>query len=347
MPTDVYAAPPELATVQAESIRMAEEVLRDIVQFNSKNSINGERIIQDVNLLLHHLNSEKFCEFLKCLCENLFQCLKLGNNFVMPSQIREKYVINTAVFMCDLDRRSRLMCMLTELLNFPQHKLDVLLTAIVRRFSQKVIAFILHWLQHGEGSPIVKFASLYRVNDQSTECLEFKQIMHYVGGANVKKVLKNCLQLKHPTDQSTRIVTVIKSRFIAGDEAEAPDAVLMEWTISQDRGKLIKISAQALDFFVYLGKTVQALEHLDGSLWIDEVIEKVSDSPHLIILWDGIVKDSLSQEESFQLLYALCHHFCITWRNGIISRRMDEICRTNCKTDKFGKDGVAFRAKLV
>jgi len=74
-----------------------------------------------------------------------------------------------------------------------------------------------------------------------------------------------------------------------------------------------------------LGRIVKPLERVDGSLILDEVMQKVASSTELRDLWDRLVQDTLLPEESFKLLHALCYHFCVTWRAGIISRRKDEL----------------------
>ena len=52
------------------------------------------------------------------------------------------------------------------------------------------------------------------------------------------------------------------------------------------------------------------------------------------------------EKESFKLLHASnSMQFCVTWRNGIIGRRQDEMA-VHKEAQKFGTGGVAFRATL-
>lgn len=120
----------------------------------------------------------------------------------------------------------------------------------------------------------------------------------------------------------------------------------MEWTLAQDRGKLIKINDSALNFFFELSTIAKCLEHSNGSLYVDEVIEKLSSSPKIIFLWEELVKDTLPKHLQFRLLHSLCTYFCNTWRSGIVSRRMDEL-QSKKHAQTLGTSGVNFRSKVV
>jgi len=56
----------------------------------------------------------------------------------------------------------------------------------------------------------------------------------------------------------------IKEVFLSGESAKAPDDDIIAWTKAQDRGKLLNISENALNFFVRLGGVVKPLERFDG-----------------------------------------------------------------------------------
>jgi len=188
------------------------------------------------------------------------------------------------------------------------------------------------------------FGNRYAATHQSTQSLDFKQNMHYIGGSNVKSVLRHALTIKHKNEEWKKVLSTIRSNFVISELSEAPDAELMAWTTAVDRGKLTKISAKALEFFVQLGREVKPLERLDGSLINDEVIQTITKSAYLLLRWDEL-KGSLNEKESFKLLHALTHHFCVTWRNGIIGRRHDEMALSK-EAQKFGTGGISFRSRL-
>lgn len=182
----------------------------------------------------------------------------------------------------------------------------------LRDFSTQLLSYFIHYmLTDGEDVSNVPISARFVISGQPTDTLDFKQVIHYIGGANVKCILRTALRIKNPNCEWTRIIDAIKKYFIVGESACAPDATLMEWTLDQDRGGLIKISAPFLDFFVELGTAVNILEHTDGSLFVDEVMNTVTSSGKLIRLWDEALKGSLPSDESFKLLHAVVLTFVI------------------------------------
>ena len=89
---------------------------------------------------------------------------------------------------------------------------------------------------------------------------------------------------------------------------------------------------------------MKPLERLDGSILSDQVLDVVCNSPSILARWDKL-KGILSEQQSFKLLHAITCHFCVTWRNGVIGRRHDELSMAKT-AQKHGTGGVAFRAKL-
>jgi hypothetical protein len=174
------------------------------------------------------------------------------------------------------------------------------------------------------------------------------QTLHYVGGSNVKSILKTAYRIKNRTPEWRRVVAAIRSYLLSSDLSAAPESEIIEWTKEQSRGGLSFISDNLFKFMLELSESVKILEHMDGSLYTDEVIDKVASSGSLIRLWDVVLQGSLPTDESFKLLHALCSHFCNTWRNGIISRRLNELCdnRESVGGAKHGQSGVAFRATI-
>jgi hypothetical protein len=224
--------------------------------------------------------------------------------------------------------------------------IDFFLTAVMRHMSNKLLAFIAHWLAHGKDSPIVMSASLYSETKQSLHSMEFKQTLHYTAGANVKSILRCAWRKWGQNDECKAVIKTLRDNFLVGGPQDAADNEFMAWTLCQDRGKLIKINDQALSFFLELSAIVQPLEHFDGCLHVEEVMEKIASYPKIIYLWGELVKDTLAKELSFKLLHSLVTCFCNTWRSGIISRRMDEL-QSSKTADALGTSGVAFRPKVV
>lgn len=282
------------------------------------------------------------------MCEIFMSCFSEVKDFFLLSKLTETYLNNGAIKCGDVEVRNSLLVALSPLVGTPLA--SMLLSSIMRHFSQLLLAFILRVMSQGENGDPSLLGTRYANRTESTSSDEFKQTMHFVGGANIKKILRVSLRLRNPDDKSLAIIDTIRSTFLVVDLAEDTDEVLMAWTESQDRGGLCKINTNVLEFFVQLGRTIQPLERADGSLLASEVIETVSSSYEVISLWDEIIGGKLNGEVSFELLHELVCHFCVTYRNGIISRRLDEwACDQSQKgkSQKHGTGGVSFRARFA
>lgn len=219
---------------------------------------------------------------------------------------------------------------------------------LIRQLGSEVLSFYIHFrINNGEdNASTVPLGERFVIKSQPTDTLDFKQTMHYVGGANVKSILRSPTGIKNPNHVWLRVIDVVKNHFLITELATAPKAELIAWTESVDRGGLTKINAKLLDFFVELGATVKVLEHFDGSLYVEEVLQKVADNSKLVCLWSEILKGSLPEVQSLKLLHNLCTYFCNTWRKGIVGRRLDEISASQSVGAKHGMAGVAFRTTI-
>ncbi|XP_034237898.1 uncharacterized protein LOC117643253 [Thrips palmi] len=283
----------------------------------------------------------------KSICDRLLDFLKIKSDFLFPSAFAGAFLTNLSVVVVDRPLRASIQCSLSILAEMSNDVSNVFVTMFIRNFAEKLLAYMLRVLSKGIGSSFVPLEQQYAVTNQSTCSTEFKQNMHFIGGSNVKSILRSALRIKHRNEEWQRLIATIKEQFVVSDFACAPDSELMAWTESVDRGRLTKISKKALVFFVHLGIEVKPLERRDGSLLNEEVIEKIMSSPgspSLLLRWDEL-KGSLTERESYKLMLSLTHQFCISWRNGIIGRREDERAASK-GGQKFGTGGVSFRANL-
>lgn len=281
----------------------------------------------------------------KTLCEKLLSFLQVKSDFLLPSDFACAFLKNSSAVVVDRSLRESILCDFLKVAEISSDISNVFVTCFIRNFAAKLLAYVLRVFGKGVGYDFVPLEEQYAVTHQSTGSTEFKQNMHYIGGSNVKSILRKALKIKHRNEEWQRLVDTLKTQFIVSELACAPDSELMAWTESVDRGRLTKISKKALDFFVQLGIEVKPLERSDGSVLTEEVIEKVFTSPSLLLRWDEL-KGSLTETESYKLMLSLAHQFCITWRNGVIGRREDERAVSKVQS-KFGTGGVSFRANLA
>lgn len=299
---------------------------------------------------LHEFRSSEVLEpIFKNLCESLLDFLPNTSGFLYPSSFACAFLAHHSLVVLDQNLRSSLssaILILTDVEGLLGNSAacNILVTNIIMKFGSKLLAHILRTMCKGVGGTHIPQEERYAVTYQSVLSVDFKQNMHYIGGSNVKSILRTALRVKHRNEEWQRVIATIKNNFIISEFAAAPDAELIAWTETIDRGRLTKISDKALSFFVELGTEVKPLERLDGSLMNDEVFEKMVCSPALLLRWDEL-KGNLTEKESFKLLHAIISQFSVTWRNGIIGRRQDELAVQKA-AKKFGTGGVAFRSRM-
>lgn len=292
--------------------------------------------------------SEKLKTFLGTLCKCLYACFQKGSKFLLPSHLRCAFLRNVSQLMVNNEVKGQLRLELIAALEITDETIDLnfFLISFVRKFSNKILAFILHWMVHDDSSPIKQCE--YAITKQSTDSKEYKELMHFIGGANIKSVLRCAWRNWGSNDDCKSVIKTVRANFLvsSSDDVNSADEIFMEWTAAQDRGKLLKINSKALQFFIVLGSIVKPLEHFDGSLILNEVVDKISEHPQILLMWEELIAETLSKKVSFKLLYSLVEYFCNTWRSGIVRRRMDEI-QGVVTAEPLGTKGIAFRPKVV
>lgn len=350
--SDALTKAPSLEELIGQSERLCIEILHEIMlSYKDGTSRLEKQLIFCSSKMLDNISTEYSTAFIESLTGALYACFALGNKFVLPSHLREVYMKGSAILMANKEKKEDLHVKLLSAIDSEECDRDInfFLTTFMRKFSLKVLAYIFHWLVNGEDSPIQLSEKKYIKIKQNLDTVDFKQTLHYTAGSNVKSVLRNAWRKWRGHDEGQAVIKTIRENFLIddGDAAKAaPDEEFMEWTLAQDRGKLIKINDLALNFFFELATIVKCLEHFDGSLYVDEVIQKFSSHPKILFLWEELVKETLPKQLQFRLLHSLCTYFCNTWRSGIISRRMDEM-QSRKQAQTLGTSGVNFRSKVV
>lgn len=332
-------------------LQESEDMMLQTLQDCKKNQTNvgfGPQIQNACTALIIKSDSSEWKSVVSSVTSALYKCIVSGQQhklFTLPSVMKEKFCKSTANYVRNVEERAKLKSYLQDIISEYSQVFDLLIPVILRTYSYKLLAFTLRSINNYGKENTARLSETYTETSQKTDDLDFKQNMHYIGGSNIKSIVRKFYRLKHPKAADFKFILAVKERFLIGEFCGSADANIIAWTESQDRGGLLKINAKALDFFVAVGCIIKPLEHFDGSLYVDEVVEKVMSTPDLVLRWDDIVRGALPRQDSFNLLYRLCTHTCNTWRVGIVGRRKDEMC-TDKDAPKHGTEGVGFRPKL-
>lgn len=117
------------------------------------------------------------------------------------------------------------------------------------------------------------------------------------------------------------------------------------WTSLLNQKSLFFLHEEALPFFVELCKLLQKLETADGTLNHATVMENIVETRCLTIMWDCIVDNCLSEEESFNFMVKVVKSMTNTFGKGMTLRRMNN----KAKSGKGNKTSLAVshRARLI
>ncbi|KAK3909140.1 Zinc finger homeobox protein 4 [Frankliniella fusca] len=331
-----------------DTIQVSTELASSVLKNIGTSVLSGgfaPEVSLTANTILNSIQTESVQLFLKHVCEGLYQTFTKNKEFLFPADLCVEYYKGVSIYLSNLPDRSLLLDVLSDLLPDSSDVCNIFLGKFIHEFSNKMLAYVCRSIRcENIETGTQSLHERYATTKQSTDSLDFKQNMHFIGGSNVKSILRTALRKKN-SGEWARVIQTIRNNFLVSELSNAPAADLMEWTLRLDRGKLLKISDIALQFFVKLGTLVKPLERLDGSLLNSEVFDCVGKSSDLLRIWSEL-KGSLSESESFKFLHALISQFCITWRNGIVTRRQDEMALRK-HSEKLGTGSVAFRAKLA
>ena len=346
---DLYSYAPTEETLLRKSLELAQAVLEEMG--NAKTIVGHGMTLKDTAQILTLASEcEQWSEIVEhiitCVCEFFKSCDK----FLTPSDLRVEYLKSLALFSASATERNELVKNLQCIVDISSEAANLFWGAFIRKLGNEILAFYINVIKN-KGSENVEssipLAARFVLRSQPSDTLDFKQVIHYIGGSNVKSLLRAALRIKNVNNEWKKVIDIVKKHFLITDLAEASNDELMAWTLTQDRGGLVKINEDLLSFFIELATVVKVLEHCDGSLYIDEVMGKVLDNTRLVYKWDDILKGSVTSDQSLKLLHSLCTYFCNTWRQGIVTRRLDELSDHNESSGaKHGMGGVAFRATL-
>lgn len=203
-------------------------------------NLNAETVLEklfqdDACLMKEHIGSAPLNAFLKSVCELLYAVFQSGTKFLTPSHVRQGFLKGLSVLIANHEAKVKLKMLLVAALEIQDENVDInfFMISFIRKFAQKVLAYIIHWIVHDEEGPIRQ--SEYAEKNQRLDSEEFMQLMHFIGGANVKSVLRCAWRSWGNNDECKLVIKVLRGNFLvsSADDMDAPDSKFMEWTLAQ------------------------------------------------------------------------------------------------------------------
>ena len=180
-----------------------------------------------------HCDNEVMDNFFRIICEGLY--IK-KSDFLFPSAFAVAFYENCSTFTVDKESRAMLFSLLSSLFTDTPTIMNLFLGAFIRKFSSKLLAHILHVLVNDGTEELKSLEERYASTVQSTSTVDFKQTMHFIGGSNVKSVLRTALSIKKPNSEWKKVIDTIRTHFLISDFSQAPEPELIKWTFALDRG---------------------------------------------------------------------------------------------------------------
>ncbi|KAK3926346.1 5-keto-4-deoxy-D-glucarate aldolase [Frankliniella fusca] len=116
-----------------------------------------------------HLQAEKMNHFFVILCERLLNFTHTVHS--SPTSYANAFFPNSSATIVDGTIRSSL--------------LDVLIDVFTRKFSEELLAYVLHGISDKNNTAFVTLEEWFAVTHQSTISIKFKQNMDYIGDAEL------------------------------------------------------------------------------------------------------------------------------------------------------------------
>lgn len=256
-------------------------------------------------------NSNAFQKFTERVCI-LFVIAIEQKKFLLPSKLLEALVKETDHILSDIPLRSELAVLLSLSRNeSDEDVLHLFLCKYIMFFCEELLKFI-----------SASVCDMSTVN-KNYECDEDdRQTIHFLGGALLRRFYKKAK--RYPTSTVWRsIKETIVLRMIESGDVEGACGEDKSWTDTKNKGGLINVSDDCLEFLVCLAEIIENTEEPDGSLSYVKVYEKVCNSMAMTVYWDTMISDSLSEKISTIFLRSLTKGCCQTFGNGITRRRMN------------------------
>ena len=259
------------------------------------------------------------------------------HKILMPSVLMNSLIKNNENFLSDVEQRKRLCGLLNICVVVDESvvRRDALLNLFVSDYTSMLVIEIFKYYSRCLRSNVQQSVDKPVELDQ-----EDKETIHFVGGFVVRSFYKKSKSFQGNVGWK-KIGKLIVEKLLESDTVPGPPAIVKQWTISQDRGKLFFISGLLYDFFCgvteILEKTCRnKLVRVDAGNVIESVCHGCA-----VLLWDEAVGDSLSEKASYDLMCGMVRSFCTTYAVGKSKNLINDIRKTKAEAS------IALRAKVA
>lgn len=238
---------------------------------------------------------------------------------IFKSGIRTHITTYSNKVLCDEQFRNAAKDLLRRMQVCDESVLNFFLGCFILQFSKDLLLFICKSMR-GPSMPPPPVQQKRSKDDYSSD--NFKQVVHYIGGAIVFSLLKTERRL----NTVNPMYSVIREKFIEDENEESTlcPASIREWTAARDRGGLKYISRNCFDFLYCLFPFVMEFEEEDGSVIISKVTEGVKNRIDMLLQWEFLVGIEIEENEALEWLFTFIDISCRIISKGILKRRLNE-----------------------
>lgn len=311
---DLYQIAPGREAVQEECLDKAGSVLDDISNLTSNRGISCD-IKNVANKLKASLQQEEIRNIIVLAGGMLWSCIPALSS--QPDEIHSQFLSATHRLLASKDRDNIVELLRPVLPDYSDKVIQWFLADFIIRLGKPVELFLIRALQ-APLQVLIKTVPSFSDRDNLDD-LEFQETVHFIGGSSVKKILNKGMRAQL-NDVWQKVVEVVKHKFLIGSLVTASFEIIMQWTVTQDRGGLKYINEGVWFFFMSLSGVLKEVEKEYGSVPHRHVICRVMNCNIMLALWSEIIEESLSCEDSDFLLEEIVAAFTNTWGNGLARR---------------------------
>ncbi|KAK3916889.1 Bifunctional cis-abienol synthase, chloroplastic [Frankliniella fusca] len=192
-----------------------------------------------------------------------------------------------------------------------------------------------------------------RLRDASTDSAlrkvvfdeEERKTIYYIGG-HICHAFKE-MGYKYPKSKKWKtIVEIVQAKIMETrtiDELTEQEKKDRDRTEKKDRGGLIKVNGKMQKFLLSAAEIIACFEESDGSLPIDQILEKVAEGKPKYE-WDSVVGNAMDETLSFSLMVGVVRSLINTYGKGIVYRRMNAMNKNKATASLTLRHKVAPRS---
>ncbi|XP_034236291.1 uncharacterized protein LOC117642325 [Thrips palmi] len=320
----VTSRAPSLEELTQEMLPLMKAALQDMLT---------EPIIGDLSQLVHDyclglneslddptLDNDLLSHLSLCFSEVLS-----GRKALFPSAIRTSMYVGTNNLLCSPEFRKTMKDFFQLLKECDGNVLNVFLGDFMCSLSRKVIVMCMKKMRGGLNSDAVPLYTKRSGDD--FESVEFRQEVYHISGSIVNGFLWKGVQYTEDSKTWVKYCAVLRDNLLFKSGSEAAKRCSDEvrhFSESKDRGGYKHVNDDTFQFFLSVFILLHSSESEYGSLPPNVIDNSILVSEVILCLWDELVGNDLTQDESLDLLIQICQSCVKVTVKGIIKRRINQ-----------------------